>query len=208
MQTYDLTMLVLLAVTTLWGAWRGLASQLASLTALVASYFVALRYSPTLAPWFGEEEPLNRFLAMLVIYVLTSLAVWLVCRRVKRFIKRVELTDFDHQLGGLFGAIKGVLLCVVITFFVVSISEPARQTVLQSRSGHYIALALHRADPIMPPELHKVLDPYVKPLEHRLDPHARPNRRDKLADRKLRDSIFKSLPEGFEFPSGSSGDSL
>jgi membrane protein required for colicin V production len=84
------------------------------------------------------------------------------------------LKDFDRQIGGLFGAAKGVLLCVAITFFAVSLSEPARAMVLKSRSGYYIALLIDRADPIMPKEIHDVLGPYLRKLEERLDPRSSP----------------------------------
>ena len=54
---------------------------------------------------------------MLVLYVVTSLAIWLLFRLVSGFIDRLRLKEFDRQLGGVFGAIKGGLWCVVITFF-------------------------------------------------------------------------------------------
>ena len=71
-------------------------------------------------------------------------------------------------MGALFGAAKGVLLCVAITFFAVTLSAKARTAVLHSRSGHYIAVLLDRADAVMPKEIHEVLDPYLHKLEHEL----------------------------------------
>ena len=113
---------------------------------------------------------MNRFIAMFVLYMGTSLAIWLLFRIVRGFVDRVRLKEFDHQMGALFGAAKGVLLCVAITFFAVTLSTKARAAVLKSRSGHYIALLLNRADAVMPKELHDVLDPYLDKLEHELDP--------------------------------------
>ncbi len=170
MQSYDVGMLAVLALATLWGAWKGMAWQIASLASLVASYFVALRFSPSLAPYISRQEPWNRFLAMLLLYLLTSLVIWMSFRTVKRAINRVQLKEFDRQLGGLFGAAKGVLLCVAITFFAVSLSATGREVVLKSRSGYYVAVLLQRADEIMPKELHQVLDPYIEQLERRLEP--------------------------------------
>jgi membrane protein required for colicin V production len=135
----------------------------------VASYFVSLRVSPLVAPYISQPEPINRFIAMLLLYLLTSLAIWLVCRKVLQIIERVQLKEFDRQVGGLFGAAKGVLLCVAITFFAVSLSATGRKTVLASRSGHYIARLLHQAGPVMPMEMHAVLDPHLRELEKRLD---------------------------------------
>jgi len=174
MQPYDLAMAAVLAIAAIYGAWKGMAWQIASLTSLIASYFVSLRFSEPLAPYFGQRAPLNRFLAMLAIYLATSLVIWLAFRVVSQAINRIQLKDFDRQIGGLFGAAKGVLLCVAITFFAVSLSEPARAMVLKSRSGYYIALLIDRADPIMPKEIHDVLGPYLRKLEERLDPRSSP----------------------------------
>ncbi|HEX7449247.1 MAG TPA: CvpA family protein [Pirellulales bacterium] len=176
MQPYDVAMLAVLAAATAFGFVKGMAWQAASLASLVVGYFVSLRFSGLLAPYIKQPEPFNRFTAMLLLYLATSLAIWLAFRTVAQAIERVRLKEFDRQVGGLFGAAKGVLLCVVITFFAVTLSEKGRELVLASQSGHYIARLLQRADPIMPPEVHAVLDPYLKQLETELDP-ANPARR-------------------------------
>lgn len=170
MQNYDLVMIAVLVGATLWGFYKGMARQVASLASLVASYFIALRVSPSLAPHLGKA-PSNRLLAILLVYLATALVIWLVFRKVSQFIERVQLKEFDRQAGAVFGAAKGVLLCVAITFFMVSLSDAGRSTVLASRSGVYIARLLRDADPIMPKELHAVLDPYLRKLEQQLDPH-------------------------------------
>lgn len=172
MEPYDILMLVVVVGTALLGAMRGMAWQLASLASLVLSYFLALRFSSQLAPMFHTEAPWNRFLAMLVIYVGTSLAIWFLFRFVSGMIDRVRLQEFDRQLGLLFGAAKGILLCVVITFFAVTLSESSRDHVLKSRSGHYIAVLLDRSRNIMPEELHGFLKPYMDRMEKELQPVA------------------------------------
>jgi len=168
MELYDILMVVVLVAATVFGAWKGMAWQMASLASLAVSYLAALRFSEKLAPLFSVQPPLNRFLAMATIYAATGAVIWLAFRLVAGFIDRVRLKEFDRQIGALFGAAKGVLFCVVITFFAVTLSEKGRATVLQSRSGYYIAQLLSRADAVMPKELHDVLDPYLDKLEQEL----------------------------------------
>jgi membrane protein required for colicin V production len=170
MQTYDILMLAVLGLSTLHGVWKGMAWQTASLSAIVLSYFLALRFSAPLAPMFGSQGPLNKFVAMFVIYMATSIVVWLSFHWVSAMINRVQLREFDHQVGGLFGAAKGVLWCVAITFFAVSLVPASRDQILDSHSGHYIAVLLDKADQIMPTEIHQVLDPYLNKLETELAP--------------------------------------
>jgi membrane protein required for colicin V production len=167
-EIYDICMLVVLVAATLFGAWKGMAWQIASLASLALSYLVALKFSEQLAPTFGTQAPLNRFIAMAVLYAGTSFAVWFLFRIVAGFINRVRLREFDRQMGAVVGAAKGVLLCVAITFFAVTLSERARSAVLESRSGYMIAQLLDRAEGVMPRELHEVLDPYLHRLENEL----------------------------------------
>jgi len=87
-----------LAAATLFGFWKGMAWQLASLASLVVSYFAALRFSPVLAPMFGSQEPFNRFVAMLVVYLVVSLVIWLAFRVVGDAIDRLRLQEFDRQV--------------------------------------------------------------------------------------------------------------
>lgn len=170
MQIYDIIMLAVLVATILFGFWKGMAWQIASLASLVVSAIVAVHFSGPLAPLFSAREPWNRFIAMLVLYLVTSLGIWLVFRLVAGMIDRVRLKEFDRQIGALFGLAKGVLLCVVITFFVVTLSESARQKVLGSYSGRYIAVLIKNATPVLPEEVTSVLGEYIDELDRKLDP--------------------------------------
>lgn len=168
MQPYDLIMLAVLAGAALFGLWKGLVWQVASLASFVVSYLVALHFSGELAPYISADEPWNRFAAMAILFVATAAAVWLVFGLLREALEKARLGSFDRQLGLILGAAKGVVLCVVITFFAVTLSDRGREQVLRSRSGEYIARLIDRADPLIPPELHQVLGPYLHELEQQL----------------------------------------
>ncbi len=172
MQTYDFLMIAVLAGTTVFGFVKGMAWQIASLASLILSYFVALRLSPQVAPVFGNNAPLNRFVAMLVIYILCSFAIWLLFRVVSNVIDRVRLKEFDRQLGALLGFAKGVLFCVAITFFAVTLLPGGqKEDILASRSGHYIGELLSRTRTVVPDEVREVIGPYLDRIEQGLDPN-------------------------------------
>ena len=170
-QPYDILMLAILVLTTLFGAWKGMAWQLASVASFVLSFLVASRCSGMLAPHLSDRAPWNRVLAMLILFVATSAAVWIVFRLVAGLIDKVRLKEFDRQLGALLGVVKGALLCLVITFFAVTLSEALRQKVLLSRSGYYIAKLIDQAGPVLPEEIQGVLGQYIEELDRKLDPN-------------------------------------
>lgn len=172
LHAYDLLMLVILVGTTIFGVVKGMAWQLASLGSLIVSVGAAFHFSQPLAPYFSEHAPWNRFLAALVIFLVASAAIWWLFRLVAGVIDRLRLKDWDRQLGGLFGAIKGVLFCMVVTFFVLGLSEPLRQSVLASRSGYWMAVAVRKGYPLVPPEVQQVIGEYIDEFNRRLDPAA------------------------------------
>lgn len=174
MQPYDIAMILVLLAATIFGAYKGMAWQIASLASIFLSYFVALNFSSQLAPVLSDQEPWNRFLAMAILYLGTTFVVWMAFRFVRETINQIQLKEFDRQVGGVFGAGKGVVYCVALTFFAVTLSQSLRDMVLKSKSGHYIAKVLYAADPVMPTELHNVLDPYLNRLEQELEPIEKP----------------------------------
>lgn len=167
--TYDILMLGVLVLATLIGFWKGFAWQVASLSAIIGSYFVAYWYREPVAAWIPLADPWRVFCAMLMLYIGSSLAIWCLFRLVARLIDRWKLKDFDRQLGALLGLAKGLLLCALITFFSVTLlGEQKRSTILQSRSGYALAVLLSRADRLIPKELHEVLQPHLETFSERL----------------------------------------
>lgn len=162
MQIYDLVMLGIMAAAVLFGAWKGLAWQVASVAAIFVSYIVALEFRAPLANMINVQPPLNQFIAMFAIYALASLAIWIGFGYVKSTIERFHLRSFDRQAGALLGAVKGGLLCIVVTLFAVTLLGDARRNqICQSKSGLLIARSINQLRGVMPKEIHPMLAPYL-----------------------------------------------
>ena len=176
MQTYDILMILVLVAATLFGFWKGMAWQVASLASLVLSYFAALKFADQLAPMISNHAPWNKFVAMLAIYIATSFVIWTLFRLISGMIDRVKLDGFDHQMGALIGFAKGILLCIAITFFAVTIlPQNQKDAIIASQAGQYIVRILDKTNTVVPPEIHEVIHPYVERIEQRLDPNYQPN---------------------------------
>lgn len=162
---YDLVMLGILAAAAVLGYLKGMVWQVAWIAGIAASTFVALRFGSEVAPYVGQQPPWNRLIAMLALYVATSLAVWLVFRVISGAINAVHLSAFDRQLGLVLGLAKGALLCVVITFFSVTLAPAYRHQIVGSRSGRLVAELIVRADEFLPREIGEAVDPFVRQFE-------------------------------------------
>lgn len=170
MGIYDLMMLAIVAGSILFGLWKGLAWQVASLASIFVSYFVALNFRGPLSGWISASEPWNRFAAMFILFLGTSLIIWMGYGYMKQTIQRMQLRGFDSQAGAILGAVKGVLLCMLITLFAVTLfGSRVRSAVVASRSGGYIASAINRFNSTVPHELHAVLDGHVQQFNQNLD---------------------------------------
>lgn len=169
MEAYDIFMLAVLVGAIFFGAWKGLAWQLASIAALVLSYFVAFQLREPVSEFISAEPPWNRVAAMAIVYLVCSLAVWIAFGFVRRFIDRVKLKDFDRHAGAMVGAVNGVFLCTIITLFAVTLlDDDKKHLVCCSHSGYYIAKGIDRVYPAMPPEAHDIIGPYLERLDNEL----------------------------------------
>lgn len=169
LETYDALMLALLAGTAILGAIKGFAWQVASIASIVLSYWVAYHFRGPLSEAIQAEPPWNRFLAMLILFVGTSLVIWVAFRMVSKTIDRLKLKEFDRQIGALFGLAKGGLYCILVTLFGVTLfGDRVREKIVVSRSGHYISSVLDRSEAIIPAEIHEIIGPYLERFDERL----------------------------------------
>ena len=170
MSIYDILMLAVMVGSILFGLWKGLAWQVASLASIFVSYFVAINFRGQLSGYISAEEPWNRFAAMLILFLGTSLIIWLFYGYVKSTIRRYRLRGFDTQAGGILGAVKGLVLCLLITLFAVTLfGSNVRQGVVASKSGGYFSAAINRLHAMFPEEVRVVLNPQVEEFNQHLN---------------------------------------
>lgn len=170
MEPYDIMMLVVLIGTALFGAIKGFAWQLASIGSIVISYSVAYNFREPLSQSIHADPPWNRFLAMLILFIGTSLVIWVAFRMISNTIDRLRLKEFDRQIGALFGLAKGGLYCILVTMFGVTLlGEGVRERIVVSRSGHYIASVLDRSEALIPEEFQDVVRPYLQRFDQKFN---------------------------------------
>jgi membrane protein required for colicin V production len=160
---YDALMLLIVIFAVIQGAWRGMVWQIAPIASLVLGYIVAYPMSAKTAHYFGQP-PSNRLFAMVAIYLAVSLAVYLLVRSVRESLERLKLVEFDRHLGAVLGGVKGVLFTVVITVGLLWVSPQARPLILPSETRTIAAQIVSTISPILPPDIHKIIKPYIDTL--------------------------------------------
>lgn len=169
MTLYDIVTLTILVTAIGFGYWKGLAWQIASVAAIVISYFVAYRFRGQVAQYIQAEQPWDRIGAMLIIFVACSFLIWSVYAYISRSLHQAELKGFDRQMGALVGGITGVLLCMVVTMFSVSLlGEQAHDAIHHSKLGPYVVSGIGHVGSIIPDELAQYVSPHVEKFEQQI----------------------------------------
>ncbi|WP_169973664.1 CvpA family protein [Tautonia rosea] len=175
MTPYDMAMVAVIVAGMIWGAWRGITWQLASILSLGLGYAVAVPVSAQLAPQFPGQPIVARALAMLVLYVAVSAGVFGVAWSIRATLRRLKFEAYDRHLGMLLGGIEGAILGIVATVFVVSLAPQSRTPILTSRAGQAVDHTLKLAQPALPDELRTILQPYWDALDRGTPQDVMPN---------------------------------
>jgi len=174
---YDVLVLGILGFFALRGAMRGFIFQIASLAGIVLCFVFADAVANVAGPYVHLEPPLNHWVLMVASYLGFTFLCFLVARMLNEAIEKCKLKEFDRHLGVAFGLVKGVLLVLIMTFFIVTVSESARASLKTSYTGRYCAIIMDRLEPVLPHKMHLALEKYIHlldspdlPLIHSHDP--------------------------------------
>ena len=158
---YDAAMAGVVVAGMIWGAWRGVTWQLASIASLILGYMVAHPVSAQIAPHFPGDPVIARGLAMLTVYAAVSGGVFLAAWALRATLRAMKFEAFDRHLGMILGGMEGALLGVVVTFFVVSLSPSMREPIFASPSGQIVGTVMNALGPILPVEARDALAPFL-----------------------------------------------
>ena len=158
---YDAAMVAVLVGGIIWGAWKGITWQLASIASLILGYMVSHQLSQQLAPSFPGDPVVARALAMMTVYAVVSGGVFLVAWIFRAALKKMQFEAFDRHLGMLLGGTEGVLLGILATFFVVSLAPSTRDAIFSSPSGMLVGSIMNAVGPVLPSEARDALAPFI-----------------------------------------------
>jgi membrane protein required for colicin V production len=160
MTIYDGVMIGLVGAGMIWGAWRGIVWQLASMASLVLGYVVSHQVSAQLAPHFPGPPIVARSLAMMAVYAASSGGVFLVAWFIRATLRQLRFEAFDRHLGMLLGGLEGALVGLVATLFIVSFAPQSRAAIFGSPTGHVVGRVMDNVGPVLPSEVRKELEPF------------------------------------------------
>ncbi|MEO0138084.1 MAG: CvpA family protein [candidate division WOR-3 bacterium] len=105
----DIVILILIIVLIIQGLVVGFVRSIFDLTGIILGIFLALEYS--------ERLSIPKYLAFLIIFLLTVIVISLLGRLLARLIHLTPLGIMDRLMGGGLGFIKGLFFSFVLIIF-------------------------------------------------------------------------------------------
>lgn len=153
MATFDAVVLALLLISVCLGAWRGLIYELFSLVGWVVAFFIARLLAPELAlhiTAYGPTEPVAYALGFVAAFIVMAFVWGLVSALARKMVDAAGLRPVDRTLGACFGALRAMVVLLVVTVVIVSTSLGQSDWWGQSLAGQWLRAALAYVLPTLP----------------------------------------------------------
>lgn len=147
---FDVFVILFLLYCLFMGGKRGIFLQITSIIALLAGWYVSSRYSFNFKSYFPLGDTLSGKAASVFTFFIVMIGVSILGRVLSGMLIGGILKEVNRQLGALFGLIKGFIICLVITYFAVTISSATKKIVTGSQSGRMMVQILYEAQKIIP----------------------------------------------------------
>lgn len=155
MTSLDLVALGIFAVSAVLGLMRGLTREVLSLLAWCVAFYAAKSFAPIVASWLpGLDAPaLKNAAALVLVFVAVLIAASLASAAVGGLVKLTGMAPYDRILGGLFGALRALLILLMLTLLAGLTALPKTQVWQSSLIHGHLEQAAGKSKPWLPSDL-------------------------------------------------------
>lgn len=147
---FDVFVILFLLYCIFMGGKRGIFLQITSIIALLAGWYVSSRYSVNFKSYFPLGDTLSGKVASIATFFAVEIGVLILGKILSGMLIGGVLKEANRQLGALFGLVKGLIVCLVVTYFAVTLSSTSKKFVIGSQSGRMLVQLLYEVQKIIP----------------------------------------------------------
>ena len=117
----DIIFIIVIVITALRGAFRGMIQEIISLAALFISLLLAAVYYPDAAQWIRSRSSIDdasTLIAYAFIFLISFILFKLLQKAVVSMMNESAMESTDRLLGFFFGLLEGVLLCFLLVYLI------------------------------------------------------------------------------------------
>jgi membrane protein required for colicin V production len=136
MNPLDIAIFIILIIFAFSGLRNGLIRAVFSLGALCLGFYGAFTFHDELSkelPEFIKYEQLKTALSFAALFMVIYFPLVLAGRGFRRLIKNINLGWLDKILGLVFGGLKGLAVCCIGVFMLLSFLPPHTKLITQSK---------------------------------------------------------------------------
>ncbi len=145
MTAYDLVIVAIFVFFVARGIWVGLLGQVTVIVALYVGYLVAGQYHDKLFPFLrgvSENPQVVFLLAYAILFACTYVLTMLAGKALTGVMQLTIAGWFDKVLGAIFGAVKALILTIVLHMLLTTFLAPDTPMLRQCRLCPYLSQAL------------------------------------------------------------------
>ena len=150
----DYAVIGVMAVSIVWGVWRGLVREVISLAGWVIAFLAANLFagplSETLSAWISRPE-LRLLAAYVGVFIFALLVTKLFGLVLSKLVQAVGLGPMDRFFGALFGLARGALIVLAFSLLAGLTALPSLPAWKNSVSGEWLESCALRLKPWLPP---------------------------------------------------------
>ena len=119
----DLGLIAVILISAFLAMLRGLTREVLAIASWGAAAVAAFYFHPLVVPYIKTyikadlNENVMRGLGAAAVFLVTLIIVWLITIKLSDSILDSKVGPLDRSLGFLFGAVRGLLLCVIAFLF-------------------------------------------------------------------------------------------
>ena len=118
MATTDLIIIIAVSIGFILGFFKGFIKELAAVVAVIAGVYVARMFSPSLAQMLQANTDVTlstaQAMAFLLLFLFVVIVLFVVAHSLHKVFEAIALGGLNKILGGVFGALKVLLIMSVM----------------------------------------------------------------------------------------------
>ena len=156
MSWLDYAILGVLAVSMVWGIWRGFVREVISLAGWVLAFLAANAVAGPLGdalPTSISSPEVRVLVAFLIVFIFTLSIATVAGMLLSRLLKAAGLGGLDRTLGGLFGLARGVVILLALAIAAGLTTAPLHPLWKESVGAGMLTRTVLQLKPWLPPRL-------------------------------------------------------
>ncbi|GAB6888245.1 CvpA family protein [Desulfothermus okinawensis JCM 13304] len=156
MNKLDIIFIIILSYTLIRGFIRGIVKEIIGIVGVIGSFLIAINFYTRLTDYITKivsDPQVANIIAFASLFIGSILILYLLGAMIRELLKTLSLGWLDRLGGGVFGFVKGTLVCSLIILMLTLTLSPKNSLITTSRLSPYISMVTEKIIYIIPDDV-------------------------------------------------------